>query len=104
MAAKWERLYTEIRQEIEAGERPLGSKLPSLASLYAERRLSQTTVMRAYRALVDDGLAIATQGSGTYVTEHLPTPSSSTQDHIAALENRIAALEAQMASLHPDFH
>src|SRR5207253_5600380 len=45
-----------------------GAKLPSSRWLAARLRVSRNTVLRAYEALLLDGLLVAKVGSGTHVT------------------------------------
>ncbi|MGB0564627.1 MAG: GntR family transcriptional regulator [Spirulinaceae cyanobacterium] len=59
----------QLRQRITAGDYPPGAKLPSERELIAAFGVSRITVRRAIANLVDQGLAIAHQGKGVFVTE-----------------------------------
>jgi GntR family transcriptional regulator len=59
----------ELRQRIDQGRFPPGSRLPSEPELAAELRVSRATLREALRALEDEGLLRRRQGSGTYVAE-----------------------------------
>ncbi|NEO87503.1 MAG: GntR family transcriptional regulator [Spirulina sp. SIO3F2] len=59
----------QLRQRITAGDYLPGAKLPSERQLIAEFQVSRITVRRAIANLVDQGLAIAHQGKGVFVTE-----------------------------------
>lgn len=64
----WEQVAADLRAEIESGELPAGSKLPSepdLAELYGVARV---TVRTAVSRLRDEGLLKRTTGRGTFVT------------------------------------
>jgi GntR family transcriptional regulator len=59
----------ELRQRIDQGRFPAGSRLPSEPELAAELGVSRATLREALRALEDEGLLRRRQGSGTYVAE-----------------------------------
>jgi DNA-binding GntR family transcriptional regulator len=97
-APRWQLLANQIEQEIRAGIRAPGSKLPSLAE-QKENGYSQTTTLRAYRELTLDGLAAAVHGSGTYVADPIPAEGSHPagndyERRLRALEERVATLES----------
>ena len=56
-----------IRSQIEAGELPPGSRLPSIGSLAAEHDIATATVVKALRILKAEGLVIGVSGHGTFV-------------------------------------
>jgi GntR family transcriptional regulator len=66
--------YAQVRDAllaaIESGYWKPGAKLPTEVELTRHTPYSLGTVQRALRALVDDGVVIRQQGSGTYVAEH----------------------------------
>jgi GntR family transcriptional regulator len=53
-----ERLAAELRRKVESGEWPGGEQIPSVTEL---------AVVKAVRALVDEGLVVTRQGWGTFV-------------------------------------
>jgi GntR family transcriptional regulator len=55
-----ERLAAELRRKIESGEWPGGEQA-------ATHGVSRATVVKAVRALVDEGLVVTRQGWGTFV-------------------------------------
>lgn len=65
--------YAQLREAliaaIESGHWKPGTKLPTEIDLTRQTALSLGTVQRALRALVDDGVVVRQQGSGTYVAE-----------------------------------
>lgn len=67
---------SEIRQAVQSGEFPLGSKLPNEQELCDRYGVSRSTIREAIRGLVEDGLVSRRHGSGTYVT-HRPTLGNS---------------------------
>jgi GntR family transcriptional regulator len=59
----------ELRQRIDQGKLPAGTRLPSEPDLAAELGVSRATLREALRALQDEGLLRRRQGSGTYVAD-----------------------------------
>ncbi|GAA5785723.1 GntR family transcriptional regulator [Chitiniphilus shinanonensis] len=62
-------LAEELAQAITSGVLQPGEKLPSIRKLSAQRHVSLSTVMEAYRALEDRGLIEARPQSGFYVAQ-----------------------------------
>lgn len=58
-----------LRARIESGELPPDRPLPSEPQLVAEFGVSPQTARKAHRVLIDEGLAYAIRGKGTYVKE-----------------------------------
>ncbi len=58
-----------IRQKIESGEWPLGEKLPTEAELADFFNVSRTTIRQSVNGMVEAGLLVRRQGSGTYVAQ-----------------------------------
>jgi GntR family transcriptional regulator len=59
----------ELRQRIDRGELPAGTRLPSEPELAAELQVSRATLREALRAMESEGLLRRRQGSGTFVAE-----------------------------------
>src|SRR5215203_5666348 len=59
----------ELKQRIDRGELPAGTRLPSEPELAAELQVSRATLREALRAMELEGL-LRRQGSGTFVAEH----------------------------------
>lgn len=64
---KYQQVFDALRQEIESGRLPVGSRVPSEADLVARFGASRITVGRAVRDLQRQGLVERRVGSGTYV-------------------------------------
>lgn len=64
---KYRQVYDALRQQIESGALPPGSRLPSEARLVTTFGASRITVGRAVRDLQRAGLVARRVGSGTYV-------------------------------------
>lgn len=60
---------TYIRTKIESGEWPSGFKLPTETELCQYFGVSRTTIRQAVNKMVEGGLLMRKQGSGTYVTQ-----------------------------------
>lgn len=60
----------QLRQRILSGEYQTSHKLPSERELIAEFQVSRITIRRAIANLIDQGLAIAYQGKGVFVSHH----------------------------------
>ena len=67
MAAKYERITTDLRQAITAGDLKPGDPLPSQVVLAERYRVSLPTVQQALSVLENEALIDAVQGVGTRV-------------------------------------
>ncbi len=76
MKSKGPYVYSTIRDMIEAGEFPAGSRLPSEIELAKQYAVSRPTIARALAELVSDGYVVRRAGSGTFVTTNWSTVSS----------------------------
>jgi GntR family transcriptional regulator len=56
-----------LRDQINAGTLPPGSRLPSIIDLAESYGIARATAQKALRLLVDEGLAVVSRGRGTYV-------------------------------------
>lgn len=68
-------LTAALREAVDSGRLPAGTRLPSTRVLAADLGLSRGVVVSAYEQLVAEGRLVARQGSGTVVAG-LPPPSS----------------------------
>lgn len=66
---KYVQLRDTLLTAIEKGHWKPGAKLPTEQELARTTPYSLGTVQRALRALVDEGIVVRVQGSGSYVTE-----------------------------------
>jgi GntR family transcriptional regulator len=58
-----------LRVQIETGQLPPRTRIPSLSALASEYDLSVTSVQKALKVLRDDGLIIGVPGKGVFVAE-----------------------------------
>ena len=64
-----QQLAALLRAEVESGERPPGSRLPTIMDMAAEHQIATATVVKALRILKREGLVIGSTGHGTFVSE-----------------------------------
>jgi DNA-binding GntR family transcriptional regulator len=64
--APWRQIYALLREQIDSGELPPGSRLPSIVDLAQTYEVALTTVRKALDRLKADGLVV-TSPMGTYV-------------------------------------
>jgi DNA-binding GntR family transcriptional regulator len=62
-------IAARIEEEIRAGRRPPGARLPTQPELAAFYQVSRMTAARAYNLLHERGLTRGTPGSGTFVRD-----------------------------------
>jgi DNA-binding GntR family transcriptional regulator len=62
----YERIATELRGRLDAGEFRQDAPLPSEAELMTEYQVSRNTVRRAYRQLVESGAVVVRHGAGAF--------------------------------------
>ena len=90
-------VHEELRQGIEQGRFPAGSRLPSEPELAAELRVSRATLREALRALEGEGMLRRRRGSGTFVAE-LPRVANSLDVNFGVTEAiRSAGMRAGIA-------
>ena len=80
---------SQIREKIESGKWELGSRLPTEIELANYFGVSRTTIRQAVNGMVEAGMLIRRQGSGTYIAKSPfarnrldSQPSNSMQIHI----------------------
>lgn len=62
-----EQIRSQVREQIALGALRDGHRLPSARQLAADLTVHFTTIARAYRRLVDDGLVRVRRGRGAFV-------------------------------------
>ncbi|MGN6425282.1 FCD domain-containing protein [uncultured Leifsonia sp.] len=67
-----ETVADQLRQALDDGTYPAGSKLPTEAALTATMGVGRTTIREAMRILVNEGRVESRQGSGVYATGQVP--------------------------------
>lgn len=77
--AKYQQIATALRQQIENGDYPVNSVIPSEAALQKMLGVSRYTVRSAIAQLISEGYLRSEKGSGTYVERQWKAPVSSPQ-------------------------
>lgn len=67
-----DQLYAALRAQIERGEMPAGTRMPSKRQLSAHLGISTATVEAAYAHLASEGYCESRPRSGMFVAENLP--------------------------------
>ena len=65
----------QVRQAMRLGLLREGDQLPTVKDVVASLAINPNTVLKAYRELERDGLVVARQGVGTFVTRTLTDSS-----------------------------
>ena len=68
-------LVQQVRQALRLGLLREGDQLPTVKDVVAGLAINPNTVLKAYRELERDGLVVARQGVGTFVTRTLTDSS-----------------------------
>lgn len=69
MTSKFQSLYSQLREAIQAGLYPVGSKLPSENEFCAQFGVSRGTLRKALELLAEDGLIHSLHGKGVYALD-----------------------------------
>lgn len=64
----YQQIFDQVRQGIERGDYPAGTKLPSIRGLADTLQCARNTVDAAYSMLVSEGFAVSRPGSGYIVS------------------------------------
>jgi GntR family transcriptional regulator len=67
----YQQVVEDLRRQIDSGELPRGSQLPSDFDLSDRYKVSRSTVREAIKRLVSQGLLETRQGQGTFVTKKI---------------------------------
>ncbi|MEV6240380.1 GntR family transcriptional regulator [Lentzea sp. NPDC051838] len=65
-------IANDLRQQIDSGSLPPGSRIPGENDLMGQYGVEQPTARRALDVLKNEGLIVAKRGSGTFVREFKP--------------------------------
>ena len=69
--APYLQLIQQVRQALHLGVLRVGDQLPTVKDVVARLAINPNTVSKAYRELEYEGLVVARQGVGTFVTREL---------------------------------
>ena len=91
----YRQLVTQVSLAILSGDLKPGDRLPSTRELARRFSIHPNTVSAGYRQLARDGLVEHRHGSGVYIKNHAPRPSTPEQildQHIAAFFRAVREL------------
>ena len=72
-------LVHQVRQAVQLGVLREGDQLPTVKEVVAELAINPNTVLKAYRELEHEGLAVGRPGVGTFITRTSTAPSPEVQ-------------------------
>lgn len=72
MTTRWQEIADALRDRIEAGTYPAGSKIPAIPELMREFDVARDTVRDAVHRLANEGLVTPLRGVGTVVRDLTP--------------------------------
>jgi len=91
-------LFAKLEARIRSGEMPPGSRFPTQKEIAEEEKVSRTVVREAVARLEAQGIAVARQGSGVFVTEDARYRAFQiTRDEMGELADVIRLLEVRLA-------
>jgi GntR family transcriptional regulator len=67
----YQQLVQQVRRALRLGLLEEGDQLPTVKAVVAQLAINPNTVLKAYRELEHEGIAIARPGLGTFVTRTL---------------------------------
>jgi GntR family transcriptional regulator len=92
--ATYLQIVQQVKEALRLGVLDVGDQLPTVREVVAGLAINPNTVAKAYRDLERQGLVVARQGRGTFVTSTLATSSLRHHDALRAdFERWLAAAE-----------
>ena len=92
--SKTDRIFETLRQRIDSGDLPEGTKLMSLRQAAEQFGASKNVIVTAYDRLVAHGLAVSRQGSGVYVARVAPAIAAPT--NLREASDTVSLLHVQL--------
>ncbi len=74
----------QVRQAVQLGVLREGDQLPTVKEVVGALAINPNTVLKAYRELEHEGLAVGRPGVGTFITRTLTSPSPEEQTRLRA--------------------
>jgi GntR family transcriptional regulator len=84
--APYLQIVQQVKEALRLGLLDVGDQLPTVREVVAVLAINPNTVAKAYRDLEREGLVVARQGRGTFITSTLATPSL---EHLDALRREL---------------
>ena len=69
--APFRQIVQQVRQALRLGMLHTGDQLPTVKEVAAQAAINPNTVLKAYRELEHEGLAVGRPGLGTFITRSL---------------------------------
>ena len=92
--APYLQIVQQVKEALRLGVLDVGDQLPTVREVVGVLAINPNTVAKAYRDLEREGLVVARQGRGTFITSTLATPSLEHHDVLRReLERWLAAAE-----------
>ena len=63
-------ILSQVKKRILSGEIKSGEKLESIRKIASERNVSNLTVLKAYKMLLDEKLVVSQKGKGYYISNY----------------------------------
>ena len=82
--ATYFQIVQQVKEALRLGTIDVGDQLPTVREVVADLAINPNTVAKAYRLLESDGLVVARQGRGTFVSSTLAPPSLRHHDALRA--------------------
>ena len=82
--ATYLQIVHQVKEGLRLGTIELGDQLPTVREVVADLAINPNTVAKAYRLLESEGLVVARQGRGTFVSSTLAPPSLHHHDALRA--------------------
>lgn len=95
-------IMEQMRRAVATGVLQPGDQAPRVRDLAEQLRVNPNTVARAYRELQTEGLLVARQGSGTFVSEEAEAIGAEQQRRLLADRLEEAAQLARETGLSKD--
>jgi DNA-binding transcriptional regulator YhcF (GntR family) len=92
--APYLQIVQQVKEALRLGVLDVGDQLPTVREVVAVLAINPNTVAKAYRDLEREGLVVARQGRGTFITSTLAAPSLEHHDALRReLERWLEAAE-----------
>ena len=82
--ATYLQIVQQVKEALRLGTIEVGDQLPTVRDVVADLAINPNTVAKAYRLLESDGLVVARQGRGTFISSTLAPPSLRHHDALRA--------------------
>jgi GntR family transcriptional regulator len=73
--ATYLQIVQQVKGALRLGTIEIGDQLPTVREVVADLAINPNTVAKAYRLLESEGLVVARQGRGTFISSTLAPPS-----------------------------